>query len=176
MKIKSSLPKCLNKKRVVKKKPSQPLDIESICTYHLVQITLGRVEKLLKQLSSTSSRKEIQKVGVLDIERTSTKPGDRHSTDGHKVVSTSQLNSDVIPQHDLKEVTTPRTPVMKYRWIADVREGAPGFADDDRCTSEWFSSREAAEEDMNKNVEKKCSEHFPYLRWITNVYIEEKKF
>lgn len=44
------------KKSSTRKTVSEPLDINSICTYHLVQITLEKVEKLLKQLSSPPSR------------------------------------------------------------------------------------------------------------------------
>lgn len=68
---------------------------------------------------------------------------------------------------------TPKTAVIKYRWVGKVREDATGFADNDKCTGEWFSTREAAEEDINNNMEKHCRERYPYLRWITNVNIEE---
>ena len=165
-KLSSSQPKCTNKERLTKNKPV--LDVESICTYHLVQITLGRVENLLKELSSRPSG------SVTTAKHTGAKRMSKSTKEGRKVVL--KATTTAVPARLLqpKLETTPKQPVTKYRWVADVREGAPGFADDDRCTSEWFDSREAAEKDMNDNVRKMCNERFPYLRWIQHVYIEEK--
>ena len=162
----SSQPKCAMKKRLAKNK--QTLDVESICTYQLVQNTLERVEKLLKELLTRPSER------VSTMKRSATKPVNKAITRRVEVAANISATSEPSPSLQPKVETTPKQPVIKYRWVADVREGAPGFADDDRCTSEWFNSREAAEKDMNDNVEKKCSERFPYLRWIQNVYIEEK--
>ena len=164
--LSSSQPKCTKKKRLTKNKPV--LDVESICTYHLVQITLGRVEKLLKELSSRPTGR----IGA--VKTTVTKPVNKNAEEGVNIVAQTPSTSEPSPRLEPNGETTPKQPVTKYRWVADVREGAPGFADDDRCTSDWFNSREAAEKDMNDNVEEKCSQRFPYLRWIQNVYIEEK--
>ena len=156
------------KKRFTKNKPT--LDVESICTYHLVQITLERVEKLLKELSSKPSGR----IGA--VKTTVTNPLNKNAKEGVNIVAKTPSSSEPSPRLDPNVETTPKQPVTKHRWVADVREGAPGFADDDRYTSDWFNSRDAAQKDMNVNVEEKCSKRFPYLRWIQNVYIEEKTF
>ena len=171
-KLSSSQPKCTNKERLTKNKPV--LDVESICTYHLVQITLERVEKLLKELSSKPSGR-IGAVKTTVTKPVNNKPVNKNAEEGVNTVAKTPSTSEPSQRLEPNGETTPKQPVTKYRWVADVREGAPGFADDDRCTSDWFNSREAAEKDMNDNVEEKCSQRFPYLRWIQNVYIEEKQ-
>ena len=150
------------KKRFTKSKTD--LDVESICTYHLVQITLGRVEKLLKELSSRATGRN----GA--VKTTVTNPVNKNA-EGVNIVTKTLSTSEPSPRLEPNVATTTKQPVTKYRWVADVREGAPGFADDDRCTSDWFNSREAAQKDMNDNVEEKCSKRFPHLRWIQNVYL-----
>ena len=164
----SSQPKCAMKKRLAKNK--QTLDVKSICTYHLVQITLGRVEKLLKELSSKPSGR-IGAVKTTVTKPVNNKPVNKNAEEGVNTVAKTPSTSEPSPRLEPNGETTPKQPVTKYRWVADVREGAPGFADDDRCTSDWFNSREAAQKDMNDNVEEKCSKRFPHLRWIQNVYL-----
>ena len=120
----SSQPKCAMKKRLAKDK--QTLDVESICTYHLVQITLGRVEKLLKELSSKPSGR----IGA--VKTTVTNPLNKNAKEGVNIVAKTPLTSEPSPRLQPKVETTPKQPVIKYRWVVDVREGAPGFVDDDR--------------------------------------------
>ena len=86
----SSQPKCAMKKRLAKDK--QTLDVESICTYHLVQITLGRVEKLLKELSSKPSGR----IGA--VKTTVTNPVNKNAKEGVNIVAKTPSSSVPSPR------------------------------------------------------------------------------
>ena len=139
-------------------------------TDYLVDMTLNRLEILLKHLYTLSARHG--KDHVVTDTPVKRKQSIRKS-DAVDVVEDSSPKENNTQSMDKTESDV-KSPLIKYRWIAEVREGAPGFADDDSCTSFWFNTREAAEEDMNNNAVKHCKEEFPHLRRIIRVYIEEK--
>ena len=101
-KKRSSQPKCARKNRLAKNKQAKVLDVKSICTYHLVQITLGRVEKLLKKISSRPSGK------VSTAKHTAAKLVNKSTKEGMKVVSKASTAAAPTPLLQSNVETTPK--------------------------------------------------------------------
>lgn len=147
----------------------------SLCTYHLLQKNLQELKSLtkllLQRVNSTRiiAQTDHDMTTVNNVEDTKKSNEEPPTVTIHaKHSSKTVVGENVKPEDKNQETDT------TYRWVAEVREGSPGFADDDKCTGKWFNTREAAELDMENNLEKECKERFPYLRWITGVNVEAK--